>query len=135
MTVHRSWTLDRLVEELHPREPSLLANLVDVPLRETSTLWDASVLSGAEPQDRSALQRARQVAALSAVGRGVYAALVEELRANDGRPTEKLHRGYLKVVVEKYREEALALNVTAVRDDAPAYVAATRAPGTKAVTT
>ena len=103
-------------------EPSLLANLVDVPLRETSTLWDASVLGGAEPQDRSALQRARQVAALSAVGRGVYAALVEELRANDGRHTEKRHRGYLKVVVEKYREDALALNVAAVRDDAPAGI-------------
>lgn len=104
------------------REPSLLAGLVDLPLLETSALWDDSVLSAAEPEDRDALQRARQVAALSAVGRGVYAALVEELRDRDGLPTEKRHRGHLRVVVGKYRKEALALDVAAVQDDAPAGI-------------
>ena len=102
--------------------PSLLARLVNVPLRDSSSLWDATVLRGAEPEDRDALQRAHQVAALSAVGRGVYAALVEEMRENDGLPTEKHHRGYLKTVVAKYREGALALDVAAVRNDAPGKI-------------
>ena len=97
---------------------SLLACLVNVQLQDTSTLWDTRVIDGAEPEDRDALQRARQVAVLSAVGRGVYAALVEELREKDGIPTEKLHREYLKTVVGKYREEAMALDVAMVRDDA-----------------
>ena len=101
------------------RAPSLLARLVNAPLRGSSSLWDATVLRAAEPEDRDALQRARQVAALSAVGRGVYAALVEEMRENDGLPAEKHHRGYLKTVVAKYREEALALDVATVRNDAP----------------
>ena len=99
--------------------PALLARLANVRLQDSSSLWDARVLCGAEPEDRNALQRARQVAALSAVGRGVYAALVEELREKDGLPTEKHHREYLKTIVKEYREEALALDVAMVRDDAP----------------
>ena len=97
--------------------PSLLARLVNVPLQDSSALWDARVIGGAELEDRDVLQRAHQVAALSAVGRGVYAALVEEMREKDGLPTEKHHRGYLKTVVGKYREEALALDVATVRND------------------
>ena len=99
--------------------PSFLARLVDVRLRDSSFLWDAKVVRCADQEDRDALRRARQAAALSAVGRGIYAALVEELREKDGLPTEKRHRGYLKAIVEEYREEALALDVAAVRDDAP----------------
>ena len=102
--------------------PSLLARLVTVRLQNNSTLWDTRVLHGAEPEDREALRRARQVAALSAVGRGVYAALVEELREKDGLQTENRHRGYLRDVVKEYREEALALDVATVRDDAPGRI-------------
>ena len=98
---------------------SLLANLLDVPLQEDSTLWDAEVLRGADPEEHEVLQRARQVAAVSAVGRAVYAALVEEMRENDGLPTERRHREYLKTIVKRYGEEAVALDVTKVRDDAP----------------
>lgn len=100
--------------------PSLLARLVGLRLRGNSEMWDTNLIRAAEPEDRAPLRRAGQAAALSAVGRAVYAALVEELREKvDGCPTEHRHRGYLQAAIEQHREDALALDVEAVRDDAP----------------
>lgn len=99
--------------------PSLLARLAEVPISASTDLWAAKVTRAAAPEDRPALERARQAAALAAVGRGVYAALVEDLRDRDDRlPTENLHRSALKGVAAEFRRDALALDVDALHGDA-----------------
>jgi hypothetical protein len=102
--------------------PSLLARLVEQRVRFTGQmeLWSPEVRAVADQPDRDALLRARRVAALSAVGRGVYAALVEELREQlDTIPTKDVHRTNLEAVVDRYKAEALALTVDDLVLDAP----------------
>lgn len=101
---------------------SLLARLVEqnVDITNRLELWSPKIRGAADPADGEALVRAKQVAALSAIGRGVYAALVEELRAeHDGLPTEKLHRKNLKEVCDEFATCALALDVNAIAGDTP----------------
>jgi hypothetical protein len=63
---------------------------------------------------------AQQVAALSAVGRAIYAALVEHIcEAEDKRLMPSRHRSHLDRIVQQYRREALQLDVNAVVQDAP----------------
>ena len=102
--------------------PSLLARLVEhrVEMTDRLELWSAKVKAAADQADREALLRARQAAALSAIGRGVYAALVEQVREkHDGLATEDIHRANLKVVTEEFATEALALDVDKIAFDAP----------------
>lgn len=102
--------------------PSLLARLVErrVEMAEGLEMWSAKVRSVADQADCDALLRARQAAALSAIGRGVYAALVEQVREqHDGLPTEVVHRAHLKLVIEEFATDALALDVDKIAIDAP----------------
>jgi len=102
---------------------SLLARLVDerVEITDRLELWSPKVRVAADQADRSALLRARQAAALSAIGRGIYAALVEEMREkHDAIPTNDVHRTNLDAVVEKFLPDALALNVEEIAIDSPA---------------
>jgi len=85
--------------------PSLLARLVEhrVEMTDRLELWSSKVRAAADQADREALLRARQAAALSAIGRGVYAALVEEIRdKHDGISTCDVQRSNLATVVEKF---------------------------------
>ena len=102
--------------------PSLLARLVDqrVHLTDRDALWSPKVNSAADDSDRVALARARQVAALSAVGRGIYAAMVEEMRARDGVGTDDRHRSNLALVCGRHSKDALTLNIDDIPVDAPA---------------
>lgn len=102
--------------------PSLLARLVEqqVEVSDRLQLWSGKVKAVADEADRDALLRARQAAALSAIGRGAYAALVEQLREkHDGLPTENFHRANLKDVTEEFATDALALDVDKIALDAP----------------
>jgi hypothetical protein len=102
--------------------PSLLARLVDQRLEITDRLelWSPKLRLAADRADREALLRARQAAALTAVGRGVYAALVEEMRDEyDHLPTEDVHRSNLSVIVERFAADALNLAVDNICLDAP----------------
>lgn len=102
--------------------PSLIARLVEhqVEMTDRLELWSTKVKSIADPADRDALLRARQAAALSAIGRGVYAALVEQVREkHDGLLTDDIHRAYLKVVIEKFANDALALDISKIVIDSP----------------
>jgi len=103
--------------------PSLLARVVDVPLTASTDLYGVKVTSAADPEDRAALRRAGQAAALSAVGRAVYAALVEWMQDRfDGAPKSTHHRDMLPDVIATYRNDALALDVEAVETDAPGRI-------------
>jgi hypothetical protein len=62
---------------------------------------------------------------LAAVGRAVYAALVERLREEeDGQPTTDIHRAYLPVVLEKYGAEASRLRLQELIEDVGALPSA-----------
>jgi len=102
--------------------PSLLARLVEqnIEITDRLELWSPKVRAAADQSDREALLRAKQAAALSAIGRGVYAALVEELRErHDGLPTDDLHRKNLKDVCDEFADDALLLDVDGIAVDAP----------------
>jgi hypothetical protein len=100
--------------------PSLMARLVEQNFEITDRLelWSPRVRAAADQSDREALRRAKQAAALSAIGRGVYAALVETLRdEHDGLPTDDIHRRNLKDVCNEFAEDALTLNVDGIAQD------------------
>jgi hypothetical protein len=100
-----------------PTRPSLLARLTAVEPPRADHCWAAEVLDAAE-QDRAALRRAGGAAALSAIGRGVYAALVEAVRdETDGRATSRRHRDYLPGVVDAYARPAGQLDISALIED------------------
>lgn len=100
-----------------PARPSLFARLADRGVPDAASCWSGEVLEIAE-QDRAALVRAGQAASLAAIGRGVYAALAEELRdSGDGRATSRLHRDALPAVVEAHHRAALRLNLQALLED------------------
>jgi hypothetical protein len=105
------------------KAPALLARIVDagVQMTERMELWCPEIWSAADREDTEALLRAEQVAALSAIGRAVYAALVEQMRDRyDGIPTNNVHRGKLQAVVGAHGAHALALDILAIPADAPA---------------
>ena len=102
--------------------PSLLSRLVErgVEMSNRLQLWSGKVRAAADVVDREALVIARQAASLSAIGRAVYAALVEDLRErHDHIPTENVHRKNLNTVVAEHRGEGLALNVDDAAVGAP----------------
>lgn len=89
---------------------SLLARLVGKPLDRTKPCWDQSVLEHAG-SEIDALRRAGQAAALAAIGRGIYAALVEALRAREIATTGKDHRDALPDLIDDWRADATALDL------------------------
>lgn len=103
-------------------EPVLLSILVDarIPVYHTPAPWVSNVLAVVDTAERDKLLRAQQIAALAAIGRGVYAALVEEMVENDdNRPTSGKFRDQLKEAVAQYRSEAVKLDVNALCTDVP----------------
>ena len=100
----------------------LLSRLVErpAPIAGIEAPWLGDVLEAADTEDRAALLRAQQVAALAAIGRAVYAALLERVcEDEDKRSMPSLHRGHLGQMLQDHRVEALKLDVEAVAQDAP----------------
>ncbi|RLA40446.1 MAG: hypothetical protein DRR42_25870, partial [Gammaproteobacteria bacterium] len=84
--------------------PSLLAQLVDhrTALSPSLTLWSSRVVRAADGDDRAALGRARQAASLAAIGRAVYAALVEGMLAHqDNVSVGNEHRHHLRSILKE----------------------------------
>jgi hypothetical protein len=87
---------------------SLLARLVearDFP-QDTAPVLPKEIEARADAVDKSALGVARDAAALAAIGRAVYGALVEQLRANDGGPDERTYRTQLRTHFASYGQAA-----------------------------
>ena len=79
-----------------PGEPCSCRNLVGKPLGEADHCWDGEILALAG-KEAAMLKRAGQAAALSAIGRAIYAAQVDTLKeTRDKRPQPNLHRAELK---------------------------------------
>jgi hypothetical protein len=99
---------------------SLLSELIDqnISTRRLVNPWAPSVMKAASPDDQEALVQARQVAALSAIGRGVYAALVEEIcESKDKRKIGEIHRDRLEYVLNKYSSDATACDIQSVHEE------------------
>lgn len=100
-----------------PTEPSLLSKLVGRPLDDAAHCWSAEILELAG-KEAVRLKRAGQAAALSAVGRAAYAALVEDLKeTRDKRPQDNMHRAALGDVVDVWGADAAALDFDHFLDD------------------
>jgi hypothetical protein len=100
-----------------PSRESLLARLAAAGFAATDNCWDAAVLELAGP-DREALVHAGRAAALIAIGRGVYVALVEQLCAGqDGLPTQDQRRNELAFAVAEYGIDAAKFDIAAVEAD------------------
>lgn len=105
-----------------PGLPSLLACLVEhgLDVGSLEAPWAKPILQMVDKDEKAALLRAQQTAALAAIGRAIYAALVEYVcDKEDNRPIPNIHRAKLERVIKKYREQALKLDVAAVESDAP----------------
>jgi hypothetical protein len=88
--------------------PSLLAHLVEARdfFQDTSPELPKELDARADGADKRALGVARDAAALAAIGRAVYGALVEQLLARDGGPDEKTYRAQLHTHFASYGEGA-----------------------------
>jgi len=102
-------------------QTSLLANLAQAKITPTAMDSD-EVATHADQEDRPALVRASSAAALGAIGRAVYAALLEEVcESYDHRDTTgTLHRDHLSnIIVPEFRKDALLTDLTMLRADVP----------------
>jgi len=100
-----------------PTHLSVLARLAAGREARADTCYAPGIAELA-PEDATKLRRAGQTAALAAVGRGVYAALVETLREEeDGQPTSRIHRTHLPAVLEEYGAAAGRLRLPELIDD------------------
>ena len=94
-----------------PSEPSLLSKLVGKSLGEADHCWDNEILALAG-REAAMLKRAGQAAALSAIGRAIYAAQVETLKeTRDKRPQPNLHRAALNDAIEQWGKQAARLDM------------------------
>ena len=103
-------------------KPALLAQIVssDADVAGARWPWSSSIREVADPEDRAALVRARKVSALAAIGRAIYAALVETLREDEDRlPTTRECRDRCGQVVAEYRSQAADLDLAALEADLP----------------
>src|SRR5262249_49332317 len=107
--------------------PSLLARLVEARdcYPGTAPGLPLALDARANAADKRALQIARDAADLAAIGRAVYGALVEHLRAEDGGPGEKTFRTQLRSHFNDYGEAASRCDLeglTAFLPGIPDYV-------------
>lgn len=95
--------------------PSLLSRLVGagVTFDDSSMQLPAGLDACADDDDRLALQVARDAAALTAIGRAVYGALVEQLVSRDGGPDGHTFHDRLQTHFEEYGEAAARCNLDA----------------------
>ena len=109
--------LRRVASPVLSGEPSLLALLVGKPLDVADYAWSPEITDMAQ-HEQAALVRAGQAAALAAIGRAIYAAQVETLKAElDRRKCSDLQRNALIGVVANWRAEAEKLDWASFETD------------------
>lgn len=100
-----------------PTHLSVLARLAAGRKVHADTCYAPGIAELAK-EDAAKLRRAGYAAALAAVGRAVYAALVEKLREEeDGQPTSQIHRAHLPMVLEEYGADAGRLSLPELIQD------------------
>jgi len=82
---------------------------------KAKSAWSPALRLVADSDDRAALERAKRVSALAAIGRAIYAAQVETLRAQeDNLPTPNEWRTGWKVFAAEYWPDAKDLDINSV---------------------
>ena len=107
----RAFLIKLIVEIRCPFEPeheSLLAMLAGREI-EARACWEPAVLKHSGPH-RAALKRAGRAASLGAIGRAVYAALVETQKERDGRAVGRRHRDALTKILDEHAEQVAGLD-------------------------
>lgn len=101
-----SGQLANVMSPVSPGQKSVLARLaVEGPV-QADNCWSPSVRALAD-QDAAALRRAGDAASLAAIGRAVYAALVETLKdEQDKAATLHIHRQHLPGIIDEHAEAA-----------------------------
>lgn len=106
----REFLCRRLSQVTRPGDtrPSLLANLVSRgdTFPNAATNLPEELISAADDADKSALRIARDAASLAAIGRAVYGALVEQLRARDGEINSRMFSSLLETHFDSHGEAA-----------------------------
>lgn len=127
----REFLRDKLLPLTRPGDdsPSLLSRLVgaEITFDDSSTQLPAGLNACADDADRLALQVARDAAALTAIGRAVYGALVEHQIARDGGPNGHTFSDRLQSHFEAYGEAAARCDLDAAErllPDLPPHVKA-----------
>jgi hypothetical protein len=94
----------RLLTRPGDNAPSLLARLAEAgdSFHDSSHSLPVQLDARADAADRQALDVARDAASLAAIGRAVYGALVEQLRAKDGVTDDWMFRGLLATHFTRY---------------------------------
>ena len=95
---------------------SLLARLArsDVDFERCDQPWCNAVTDLADDADREALRLARGASALATIGRGVYGAMLEEMRERDRICDDHRHRDHLHTLLKQNAARALGLNLEAL---------------------
>lgn len=100
-----------------PTHLSVLAKLAAGRKVQADTCYAPGIAELAK-EDAIKLRRAGFTAALAAVGRAVYAALVETLREEeDHQPTSRIHRAHLPVVLSEHGGTASRLRLPELIED------------------
>lgn len=103
-------------------KPSFLAQIVTsgISIESYERCWHPSLMSIIEGSgDRQSLVNAGHAASLAAIGRAIYAALVESLRNDDNLPTESLHRPHCEDVIHAHQATASRTDLVALAQDLP----------------
>lgn len=115
----------RAVKKPGSSAASLLSLLVDARI-VPNTMYSSEVMRLADPDDRRALRQARCAAAMGAVGRAIYAAILERVcETEDGRDSVgDMHREHLwDEILPKNRERALQIDLEELQSDVPRMAA------------
>ena len=103
-----TWGVLRQVDEHLPSRAQLNTMLGERV--EANNYWDPGIVELAK-EDGPKLRRAGYAASLAAVGRAVYAALVETLQEDDGQSPTAIHRKLLPKVIEEHAARARRVNM------------------------
>lgn len=97
----------------HSQDQSLLARLAEtrIPLQGDPLPWDKPIRGIATPDDQAIVLLAKYTASLAGIGRAVYAALLEEMKAA-GSGYSSQHRDHLKLMVFQHGRLAQRLDLT-----------------------
>ena len=101
---------------------SFLAQIVisGLSIESYEYCWHSDLLSIVDNvEDRQSLINAGHAASLAAIGRAVYAALVESLRQDDNLPTEDYHRPHCDAVIHAHQAGALRADLGSIEKDLP----------------
>lgn len=125
LSSERKFMRKHLIGVLRGEEPqtsqSLLARIVDskLPVEKIFAPWASPIREIADSKDRPALIVAKQAAALTGIGRAIYAALVEAAKAADGGQITTRHREDVKKMLAEQGKEASKLDLFALDDLVP----------------